>query len=119
MQLRKLLRVASPTLLLCLSLCLSTAAHVEGDIEETYYFLNNHLGSVDVILDKQGNVVERSDYLPYGEDRLRIQSETDSNPIRNQSDPKGHTVRHPETERCGLQSSGYFGESEEKLSSIL
>lgn len=35
----------------------------------TYYFLTNHLGSVDVVLDEDGDVVERRDYLPYGEDR--------------------------------------------------
>ena len=40
--------------------------------EKTYYFLNDHLGSVDVVLDEEGNVVERADYLPYGNDRLRI-----------------------------------------------
>lgn len=39
-----------------------------GD-ETTYYFLNNHLGSVDVVLDEEGNVVERRDYLPYGQER--------------------------------------------------
>ena len=39
-----------------------------GD-ETTYYFLNDHLGSVDVVLDEQGNVVEWRDYLPYGQER--------------------------------------------------
>ncbi len=37
--------------------------------ETTYYFLNNHLGSVDVVLDEEGEVVERRDYLPYGQER--------------------------------------------------
>ncbi|MFH0837790.1 MAG: RHS repeat-associated core domain-containing protein, partial [Patescibacteria group bacterium] len=40
----------------------------EGD-ETTYYFLTDHLGSVDAVLDEDGNVVERRDYLPYGSQR--------------------------------------------------
>jgi hypothetical protein len=36
-----------------------------GD-ETTYYFLSDHLGSVDAVLDDHGSVVERRDYLPYG-----------------------------------------------------
>jgi len=44
----------------------------ENATEKTYYFLTDHLGSVDVVLDEEGNVVERADYLPYGNDRLRI-----------------------------------------------
>ncbi|MBU0706325.1 LysM peptidoglycan-binding domain-containing protein [Patescibacteria group bacterium] len=39
------------------------------DNEKTYYFLTDHLGSVDAVLDEQGNVVERRDYLPYGSQR--------------------------------------------------
>ncbi|MBU1682719.1 RHS repeat-associated core domain-containing protein [Patescibacteria group bacterium] len=42
-----------------------------NDNETTYYFLNDHLGNVDMVLDDEGNVVERVDYLPYGDDRLR------------------------------------------------
>ncbi|MBU1682637.1 hypothetical protein KJ742_01695 [Patescibacteria group bacterium] len=45
--------------------------HAE-ETETTYYFLNDHLGNMDVVLDDEGNVVERVDYLPYGDDRLRI-----------------------------------------------
>ncbi|MFH0837749.1 MAG: DUF6765 family protein, partial [Patescibacteria group bacterium] len=41
----------------------------EGD-ETTYYFLTDHLGSVDAVLDEDGNVVERRDYLPYGQERF-------------------------------------------------
>jgi RHS repeat-associated protein len=41
------------------------------DTETTYYFLTDHLGSTDVVLDDQGNVVERADYLPFGSGRLR------------------------------------------------
>ncbi|MBU0667769.1 hypothetical protein KJ951_03505 [Patescibacteria group bacterium] len=41
-----------------------------GD-ETTYYFLTDHLGSVDAVLDEQGNVVERRDYLPYGSERVK------------------------------------------------
>lgn len=44
---------------------------VSGETDETtYYFLTDHLGSVDTVLDDQGNVVERRDYLPYGQERL-------------------------------------------------
>lgn len=43
---------------------------VSGETDETtYYFLTDHLGSVDAVLDDQGNVVERRDYLPYGQER--------------------------------------------------
>ena len=38
--------------------------------ETTYYLLTDHLGSVDVVLDEDGNVVERRDYLPYGSERV-------------------------------------------------
>lgn len=40
--------------------------------ERTTYFLTDHLGSTDVEIDENGNVLERSDYLPFGSDRLRI-----------------------------------------------
>jgi len=70
----KLLRVAPPRyiiglLLLVISLTLSSSFvfSAPGD-ETTYYFLNDHLGSAETVLDAQGNVVERRDYLPYGEE---------------------------------------------------
>ncbi|MBU1016528.1 hypothetical protein KJ657_05585, partial [Patescibacteria group bacterium] len=47
----------------------STAEANAGE-EKTYYFLTDHLGSVDAVLDEQGNVVERRDYLPYGQERF-------------------------------------------------
>lgn len=53
-------------LLSLISAPLSYAA--PGD-ETTYYFLNDHLGSVEAVLDDEGNVIERRDYLPYGEER--------------------------------------------------
>ncbi|MFH0838443.1 MAG: RHS repeat-associated core domain-containing protein [Patescibacteria group bacterium] len=43
--------------------------YAEAD-EKTYYFLTDHLGSVDAVLDEEGNVVERRDYLPYGQERF-------------------------------------------------
>jgi len=46
----------------------SSAEASAGD-EKIYYFLTDHLGSVDAVLDEQGNVVERRDYLPYGTQR--------------------------------------------------
>lgn len=44
--------------------------------ERVYYFLNDHLGNVDVVLDENGKVVERADYMPYGSDRLRETEDT-------------------------------------------
>ena len=41
--------------------------------EKVYYFLNDHLGNVDVVLDEEGNVVERRDYLPYGDERVIVE----------------------------------------------
>jgi RHS repeat-associated protein len=79
-------RVASPhftTLLITtyflmgVLLCVPNAK--AADQEKTYYFLYDHLGSVDVVLDDEGNVVERADYEPYGEDRLRVDG--DGTPI--------------------------------------
>lgn len=44
------------------------ASAAPGD-ETTFYFLNDHLASVDAVLDEDGNVLERRDYLPYGQER--------------------------------------------------
>jgi RHS repeat-associated protein len=38
--------------------------------EKVEYLLTDHLGGVDVVMDEQGNVVERRDYLPFGEERV-------------------------------------------------
>ncbi|MBU1017757.1 hypothetical protein KKA33_01885 [Patescibacteria group bacterium] len=38
--------------------------------EKVYYYLSDHLGGVDAVLDEEGNVVERRDYLPYGSERM-------------------------------------------------
>jgi len=46
------------------------SAEASAGDETTYYFLTDHLGSVDAVLDEQGNVVERRDYLPYGQERF-------------------------------------------------
>ena len=40
---------------------ISNASFLYADEETTYFFLNDHLGSTDVILDMDGNVVERAD----------------------------------------------------------
>ncbi len=42
--------------------------------EKVEYYLYDHLGGVDAVMDEQGNVVERRDYLPYGEERVRVPS---------------------------------------------
>ena len=36
-----------------------------------YYYLSDHLGSVRAVLDSSGNVLERSDYYPFGSRHLR------------------------------------------------
>ena len=48
------------------------------DGETVYYYLYDHLGGIDAVLDEDGNVLERTDYLPFGGDRLRTTSEVDS-----------------------------------------
>ena len=35
--------------------------------ERTYYYHRDHLGSMTLITNKSGNVVQRIEYLPYGE----------------------------------------------------
>ena len=76
MQLRTISRVALPiiTALFITSFFLkgSFANAQENVTETTYYLLTDHLGSVDVVMDDQGNVLERADYLPYGSDRVRV-----------------------------------------------
>ncbi|MBU1685320.1 hypothetical protein KJ662_03630 [Patescibacteria group bacterium] len=72
MQLRNIMRVATPTLIIVLLIIIfvcSSATHADPGDETVYYFLTDHLGSVDAVLDEQGNVVERRDYLPYGSQR--------------------------------------------------
>jgi RHS repeat-associated protein len=70
-------KVAAPAILFIylFTVLLNGVSLAYADIvtEKTYYFLNDHLGNADVITDDKGNVVERADYLPYGEDRLRIE----------------------------------------------
>ena len=58
-------------------------AHAETGDETTYYLLTDHLGSVDVVLDDEGKVVERRDYLPYGSERV-----TDAQPDATETDHK-------------------------------
>ncbi|MBU0706385.1 LysM peptidoglycan-binding domain-containing protein [Patescibacteria group bacterium] len=60
-----------------LSAAFIPTAHAEDSLsaevndETTYYLLTDHLGSVDVVLNELGEVVERRDYLPYGSERLK------------------------------------------------
>lgn len=53
------------------SLIPSTLAKGVDPEEKVYYYLSDHLGGVDAVLDEEGNVVERRDYLPYGSERMR------------------------------------------------
>ena len=66
-----------------LAAALIPKAHADIGDEETYYLLTDHLGSIDVVLDEEGNVVERRDYLPYGSERL-----SDSQPDATTTDHK-------------------------------
>jgi len=49
-----------------------------GTEEKVFYYLHDHLGGIEAVTDEDGNVVERRDYLPYGEERLS-NSESDEN----------------------------------------
>ena len=78
MQLTKYLRVATPIIIAVVTFTVLFAslfaeAPVSAESDETvYYLLTDHLGSVDVVLDEDGNVVERRDYLPYGSARAEV-----------------------------------------------
>ncbi len=56
---------------LSLAIPLASAKGVDPE-EKVYYYLHDHLGGVDAILDEEGNVVERRDYLPYGNERIAV-----------------------------------------------
>jgi len=45
-------------------------SYAEDSDEQVFYYLHDNLGSIDAVIDEDGNVVERRDYLPYGEERL-------------------------------------------------
>jgi len=85
MRFRNILAVALPIVVVStLSLLFFSSPFAKGEpnyTETTTYFLTDHLGSIDVVMDDQGKVIERADYLPFGSDRLRITdintSETD------------------------------------------
>uniref|UniRef100_UPI00405634F8 RHS repeat-associated core domain-containing protein n=1 Tax=Candidatus Electronema sp. TaxID=2698783 RepID=UPI00405634F8 len=49
------------------------AARIKKDNEpaKVSYYLNNHLGSADVVVDEQGNVTDKVRYYPYGEYRTQ------------------------------------------------
>jgi len=70
-------KVATPILtgllILAISIPLLHSPKADAETDETvYYLLTDHLGSVDVVLDEGGNVVERRDYLPYGSARAEV-----------------------------------------------
>ncbi|MBN2306908.1 RHS repeat-associated core domain-containing protein [Candidatus Peregrinibacteria bacterium] len=69
----KLRRVAY-SLLIAVIIGSSFSYAAPGD-ETVYYLLEDHLGNIDVVLDEEGNVVERRDYLPYGEERVEASEE--------------------------------------------
>ncbi len=61
----------------------------ESDNTETFYFVENHLGSINLVLDDEGNVVERRDYLSYGIERV---SESGSNSTETEADFTGQKL---------------------------
>ena len=73
MQFLRLFRNCPPTLIIILLIAFIpsvSSVHAAPGDEITYYLLTDHLGSVDVVLDEQGEVVERRDFLPYGSERV-------------------------------------------------
>ena len=78
----RLKKVAAPiTLLLILTLILIGvpvfSAEQEESNEQVFYYLHDHLGGIDTVLDEDGNVVERRDYLPFGKTRAEVIAETE------------------------------------------
>jgi len=53
--------------LLCGTVSNQKATKPNTPSEKRYYYHSNHLGSVNVVTDEQGKVVERRDYKPYGD----------------------------------------------------
>ncbi|MBU1017762.1 LysM peptidoglycan-binding domain-containing protein [Patescibacteria group bacterium] len=68
----RLVGLVTPLVIIGLLLFLIPSTFAKGvDPEEkVYYYLSDHLGGVDAVLDEEGNVVERRDYLPYGGERM-------------------------------------------------
>jgi RHS repeat-associated protein len=44
-------------------------SYAENSDEQVFYYLNDHLGGIEAVVDENGNVVERNDYLPFGSER--------------------------------------------------
>ncbi|UCC32103.1 MAG: RHS repeat-associated core domain-containing protein, partial [Phycisphaerales bacterium] len=49
------------------TLLVGTPSLPGAESEKRYYYHSNHLGSVNVVTDDEGRVVERRDYKPYGD----------------------------------------------------
>lgn len=45
------------------------ATEIQPD-EKLYFYLYDHLGGIDAVVDENGDIAERRDYLPYGRERL-------------------------------------------------
>ncbi len=69
-------KLISSALLIALSLQFVVSPSYASDTEETFYYLHDHLGGIEAVLDEGGTTVERRDYLPYGNERLAV-GETD------------------------------------------
>ena len=76
-------KVAIPLTLIIFSICAGSMAlsgtkqlipnaFAEGGEEEVFYYLQDHLGGIDAVVDEDGAVVERKDYLPFGDERMTV-----------------------------------------------
>lgn len=74
-------KVAAPfiTVIYLFTVLLNGIPFAHAQEEKVYYFLTDHLGSVDKVLDEEGNVVCDKDYLPYGNTRIENCTREDEN----------------------------------------
>ena len=54
-------------------------SYAENSDEQVFYYLHDNLGGIDAVVDENGKVVERNDYLPFGSDRIQTQPTTNTN----------------------------------------
>jgi len=94
--------------------------------EQIFYYLHDHLGGIDAVVDENGNIVERNDYLPYGEDRIIIDnSDEDYGYTGKEKDDEsglyyyGQRYYDPKIGRFTQIDPLILGESEKTLPDIL
>ncbi|MFH0921132.1 MAG: RHS repeat-associated core domain-containing protein [Fibrobacterota bacterium] len=94
---------------------------------KVYYYLHDHLGGIDKVLDDKGNVVEERDYLPFGDDRSPEATEpnTDYGFTGKEKDPEtdlyyyGARYYDPVIGRFTSMDPLTLGQSEKPLESVL